>query len=290
MVRSKEHLGALLGLAVAMGCGRLGYDHLDENPNTGDTDAQADWVFLDNSQASFDLGDYAGSTVQLVWNGEQVEFAGSPPFDTTGFGLYVSAPFDTGDETAVWETLSWIPEAPHGKPLPELGASDSGYASGGASMADNILLLHMDDTTLAQDSLVIDMSGSDHDGRIILDGQQASSIGGEFNDAFDLDRDAWVSLDGNYFDFGTSDFTYSVWVKMYPCSDSNDNKIALGGAGTNDRPHMWLGSLCPEQCPGGDHAFMNFLDDSRDGPSLSVCSGVRLDDGQWHHLATNWKG
>jgi hypothetical protein len=48
---------------------------------------------------------------------------------------------------------------------------------------------------------------------------------------------------------------------------------------------MWIGSLCPEQCAGGDGAFMNFLDDSRSGPSLNVCSGIVLDDGAWHHLA-----
>ncbi len=285
MVRRAEHLGTLLGLAMAMGCGRVGFDHIDlvgELPPDG---SDADWVFLDKSQPSFDQGEYGAGTAQLAWSGEQVEFAGAPPFAPNGIGVYISAPFDTGNREAVWETLAWIPSAPHGKPLPDVGATDSGYSEGAVSMADNILLLHLDDTTLNQDAVVADSSGENHNGRIVLDGEVANSTGGEFHDALDLDRDAWVSLDGNYFDYGTSDFTYSVWVKMRPCADSNDNKIALGGAGTNDRPHMWLGSLCPEQCPEGDHAFMNFLDDSRNGPSLSVCSGVRLDDGEWHHLA-----
>jgi hypothetical protein len=266
-----------------MGCGRVGFDAVEKNGDTV-TDAQADWIFIDKSQDTFDLGDYGGGTAQLSWDGLQVEFAGSPPYDAGRFGLFVSASFDTGDKNAVWETLSWIPNAPLSRPLPELGASDSGYAEGEVDMTDNILLLHLDESALGQDALVLDKSGKDHDGRIVLDGELASSAEGEFNDALDLDRDAWVSLDGNYFDFGTSDFTYSIWVKMRPCSESNDNKIAMGGAGTGDRPHMWIGTLCPDTCPGGDGAFMNFLDDSRDGPSLNVCSGVNLGDGNWHHL------
>ena len=279
-----EHVAFLLGLIAAVGCGRVGFDKINAEDGS-ETDAQTDWIFVDKTQDAFDLGDYGAGMTQLTWDGIQVEFAGSPPYDASGFGLFVSATFDTGDKNAVWESLSWIPNAPQGRPLPELGAADSGYAEGGIDMRNNILLLHLDESAATQDAPVFDKSGEGHEGRIILDGETATSIGGEFNRALDLDRDAWVSLDGNYFDFGTSDFTYSVWVKMRPCAESNDNRIAMGGAGTNDRPHMWIGSLCPETCLGGDGAFMNFLDDSRNGPTLNVCSGINLGDGDWHHLA-----
>jgi hypothetical protein len=152
-------------------------------------------------------------------------------------------------------------------------------------MADNILLLHLDDQGVLQDDQVVDSSGMAHHGSIVLDGQAVTSVEGAYGRAFDLDRDAWVRLDGSFFDFGTSDFTYSIWVKMRDCAASNDNRIAIGGAGSVDRPHMWLGASCPAKCSGGDDAHMNFLDDSRMGPSLETCTGVVLDDGKWHHMA-----
>jgi hypothetical protein len=152
-------------------------------------------------------------------------------------------------------------------------------------MRDNILLLHFDDITDSNGDLIADSSGQEHDGVLVFDGQTAGPLDGTFGQGLDLQRDAWVSLDGNYFDYGTADFTYSVWVKMLPCSESNDNRIALGGAGAGDDPHMWLGVLCPDSCPNGDGAFMNWLDASRDGPRVEACTGVVLDDGDWHHLA-----
>lgn len=275
-MRLRIHRYAALALcALSIACGRLGY----EPP------ADTEWSFVDAEQGAFDLGEYNAGSAPLTWNGEQIEFAGAPPQGPDQFGMYVSAVFDTGDDDTVWETLAWQPDAPYGKPLPDGGASDEGYPTGGVSMAGNILLLHLDNPATADGQQVVDSSGMEHHGRMVYDGQEAFSTAGEFNRAFDLERDAWVTLDGDYFDFGTGDFTYSVWVKMRDCADSNDNRIALGGAGTDDRPHMWIGAKCPEQCPGGDGAFMNFLDDTRTGPSLDVCSGVVLDDGAWHHLA-----
>ncbi len=274
-MRYTKSCGVFALFALSIGCGRLGYD----------SPSQSEWVFVDGDQATFDLGDYNSGSVPLVWSGEQIEFAGPPPFDTGQFGMYVSAVFDTGDDGSVWETLAWQPDAPYGKPLPDSGAGDSGYPAGSVSMADNILLLHLDSAALADGDRIIDSSGLGNHGQLVLDGQGATRTAGEFSGALDLDRDAWVTLDGNYFDFGTGDFTYSIWVKMRDCAESNDNRIAMGGAGTDDMPHMWIGALCPEECPDGDGAFMNFLDDTRAGPSLNVCSGVVLTDGAWHHLA-----
>jgi len=302
MRRRTGHLGVLTLFVLTLGCGRVQYEQLDavsrpdaspvdstvDSTVTVDSSDPSDWVFVDDDQANFDLGDYGAGTAPLVWSGEQLELAGPPPFDPTLFGLYVSAPFDTGDATALWQTLAWQPDAPHGRPLPDSGGSDSGYPLGGVSMAENILLLHLDGTSLADGDTVVDSSGLGNDGQIVLAGHAASRTAGVFDGALDLERDAWVTLDGNYFDFGTGDFTYSIWVKMRDCAQSNDNRIAMGGAGdggAGDRPHMWIGALCPERCPGGDSAYMNFLDDSRDGPRLEVCSGVVLTDGQWHHLA-----
>jgi len=258
-------------LALVAGCGRFGFD-----------EAASTWVFTDEEQATFELGDFSAGT---SWSGDQVQLAGAPPFDPATIGIYVSRPFETHSSSTVWDTLAWVPDAPYGRPLPDAGGSDTGYAEG-ASMAANILLLHLDGAASATNGdTVTDSSGSGHHGEVVLAGQGAAHIAGQFAQALDLDRDAWVTLDGNYFDLGTGDFTYSVWVKMYACSESNDNRVALGGGGAGDAPHMWIGALCPDACNGNDGAFMNFLDSSRNGPSLNACTGVVLEDGGWHHLA-----
>lgn len=269
--------GWLAALVLIAGCGRLGFD--GQGART--------WSFVDEDQAGFDLGRYDAGSVTLAWSGGEVQLAGSPPFDRASHGMYISRPFDTGDDTAIWETLAWVPDAPLGRPLPAAGGGDVGYVEAAVSMADNILLLNLDgEGDVAHDEVVADRSGRNHDGRIVLAGQSARHIAGAFGQALDLDRDAWVTLDGNFFDFGTGDFTYSVWLKNFDCAASNDNRIAMGGAGAGDAPHMWIGALCPDPCGANrDGAFMNFLDSSRNGPSLSPCTGVALEDGQWHHLA-----
>lgn len=256
-------------------CGRLGFE--TDTPTL---------VFVDGDQAAFDRGTYDAGPAVLAWRDGQLTFASEPPFDPSQIGIYVSQPFETGDDRTVWDTLAWVPTGPQGRPLADGGAPDDGYAEGGVNMADNILLLHLDGAGAPDDaSTVADASGHLHHGRIVLAGQTAQHVAGEFNQALDLQRDAWVSLDGSYFDLGTSDFTYAIWVKMFDCAQSNDNRVAMGGAGASDTPHMWIGALCPDPCASRDGAFMNFLDSSRVGPSLSACTGVVLDDGAWHHLA-----
>ncbi len=278
--RNGQYLLAI-AVAVTLGCGRMGFD---------EADVTTDWVFVDQAKSDFDLGDYGSGTAPLEWSGEQVEFAGSPPSSSEIFGVFISATFDTGDALAAWHTLAWQSTGPHGRALPDFGAADEGYDDDGIVMGDNILLLHLDEVTIDDGSPIIDSSGAGNDGQMVFAGQAASTALGEFGGALDLDRDAWVSLDGVNFNFGTGDFTYSIWVKMRDCDQSNDNRIAMGGGGADDSPHMWIGVRCPEVCPDGDGAFMNFLDESRTGPSLQVCTGVALDDGAWHHLVGVKKG
>jgi len=262
----------VVGLA---GCGRFGFE--------------SQYVFTDDTQVEFDRGTYDAGTAALAWRGDRVALA-SAPFDTTGVGVYLSRPFDTGDDAAGWETLAVTPVAPHGRALLGGGAAEQGYAEDNADMTGDVLLLHLDGMSVADGGAVSDSSGHAHDGQMIFDGQGASQVAGAFGQALDISRDAYVTLDGNYFDFGAGDVTYAVWVKMFDCSQSNDNRIAIGGAGAGDSPHAWLGALCPEQCPGGDGAYMNIYDATRSGASVSACSGVRLDDGAWHHLASVKQG
>jgi hypothetical protein len=259
-------------LALTAACGRLGFEEVPI------------LEFVDDEQAHFDQGQYGAGAAVLEYHDGFVRLA--EPFDPKAAGIFVSRPFDTGSPDAVWQTLAWIPRAPTGKPLPDNRGSDEGYAADAVDMTGSILLLHLDgDGAPGQGTKVVDRSGKAHDGLIVLAGQNVSHVPGVFGSGLDIERDAYVSVDGTRFDFGTGDFTYAIWVRMYDCAQSNDNRIAMGGGGAGDRPHMWIGARCPETCADKDGAFMNFLDDTRVGPTLSPCTGTSLEDGGWHHLA-----
>ncbi len=287
-MQSLLYVAALL-VATAGACGRLNFDAVDDAAATSD----AEWIFRVEDRAGFALGDYSAGDTLLAWDGTQVEFAADPPYASSGVGVYISQTFDTGAVGAKWDTLAWIPSAPTAKPLAASGGTDVGYAEGVVDMQDNIVLLHFDDSDLSQGALVLDSSGNNNHGQIVLAGQAVSQSKGRFAGSLDTERDAWVTLPGYYFDFGTGDFTYALWVKMRPCAESNDNMIALGGEDSDSSPHLWLGTSCPDDCPGLDGAHMNFLHhdgDNYNGATLTACTGVALGDGAWHHMASVKRG
>jgi hypothetical protein len=261
---------ALMLLALAA-CGRLGFD---ESPTP--------YVFVDDAQASFDLGTYDTGAVPLAWRDGRVELARAAPFARADVGIFLSRVFDTNDPAATWKTLEYKSPWPQ-RPLPDNEASDSGYAEAGLRMANNILLLHYEGAgDTADGDAVPDASGRLHHGDIVHAGQLARYRPGLFGNALDKDRDSWVRLDGNYFDYGTGGFTYATWVKLFDCTKSRSHREVIGGAGAGDTPHMWIGAQCPDACPGRDGVFMNWLDNTRMGGTVSSCSGVVLDDGNWH--------
>jgi hypothetical protein len=270
---------ALVLLAVAA-CGRLGFD---------DTDTPQ-YVFVDDGQALFDRGTYDTGAIPLAWRDGRVELAGAGPFTRADVGLFVSRIFDTSDPAAVWQTLAYRSPWPQ-RPLPDNEASDVGYAQGDLRMVNNILLLHHDgagDTT--DGDIVPDASGQLHHGNIVHAGEFARYRPGLFGSALEKDRDSWVRFDGNYFDYGTTGFTYATWVKLFDCSQSRSHREVIGGAGAGDTPHMWIGVRCPDTCPGRDGFHMNWLDNTRMGGSVAGCSGVVLDDGNWHLIVGTKSG
>jgi hypothetical protein len=269
---------ALLLVAVAA-CGRVGFD--------GDTQV---YVFVDDTEGEFDLGTYDAGPLPLAWAEGRVQFAGPAPYARSDVGIYLSAVFDTGDPGAAWDTIAFASPSPQ-RPLPGGEGSDTGYTDGALSMVENILLLRYDGSGIAANGdPVPDASGRQHHGDIVLAGEGARYSPGVFGNALDKERDSWVHLDGNYFDYGTGGFTYATWVKLFDCSRSRSHREVIGGAGAGDTPHMWIGALCPGTCADGDGIFMNWLDSAREGGTVSACSGVVLDDGQWHMIAGTKEG
>jgi Concanavalin A-like lectin/glucanases superfamily len=270
---------ALVLLALAA-CGRLGFD------NT----VQPQYLFVDDTQVAFDRGTYDTGVVPLVWRDGRVELAPAAPFTRNDVGVYLSRIFDTNDPTATWQTLGYTSPWPQ-RPLPDNEGTETGYAEASLRMVNNILLLHYEGTgdTVHGDQ-VPDASGRLHHGQIVHAGEGARYRPGLFGNALDKDRDSWVRLDGGYFDYGTGGFTYATWVKLFDCTRSRSHREVIGGAGTGDTPHMWIGVLCPDSCTGRDGVFMNWLDNTRMGGTVSTCSGAVLDDGNWHLIVGTKEG
>ena len=90
-------------------------------PATSETgDPSGDVEFTDDDEADFSGGtfsdvEYAGERVRLV-SGETS-------------GQFQSRVFDAGAD-ARWQLLSWRPDAPYAKALPDNGGAESGYAEG----------------------------------------------------------------------------------------------------------------------------------------------------------------
>jgi hypothetical protein len=82
--------------------------------------------------------------------------------------------------------------------------------------------------------------------------------------------------DTSVMDFGTGNFSYSVWVKT--SQDCTGNKVYVGqrDGGGGARPSVWMG------CNGNNHMQFD-VDDSNDDEG-AVESSTTINDGQWHHL------
>ena len=108
-------------------------------------------TFTDDTSGSFSAGTFSNTQ----WN------SGTGVVDLTSGGLtaqtgtYTSAVKDAG-ASQTWTTLNWVPSAPYNKELPNNRAAEAGYFAGNASMAGNMLLMHMNDAS----GIITDSSGT----------------------------------------------------------------------------------------------------------------------------------
>ena len=111
--------------------------------------------FIDNIASAFNAGTFSNTQ----WN------SGVNAVDLTNSGLsaktgtYTSSIKNAGTPQT-WTNFTWTPGAPYGKELPNNGASESAYPSGNATMTNNVLLMHMNETS----GSIADASGSNNNG------------------------------------------------------------------------------------------------------------------------------
>lgn len=209
---------------------------------------------------------------------------------TTLTGRFESAPIDSMDPAAQWETLSWRTDAPVGQPLPAGGGSDvDAFARGGVDMVDNVLLLRFDpDGALFDGASLPDHSGRGHHATLFDGDGTARHVAGRFGQALELQGPDYLRIDdaASHVDFDVVDFTWSAWVKLPPCQgtgSNNDNMIVIGAEQQVRGSHLWMGRWCTqaESCSGRP-AFVAY--DSSNFGTTKICHHNRMDDGQWHHM------
>lgn len=97
-------------------------------------------TITDNSVSTFNTGNYSSTVFDNTNNWVQLASGGSA-------GMYTSGVKDGGSDSATWSTFSWVPQFPNDKELPNNGGKETGYPSGNADMAGNVLLFHLNEAS-----------------------------------------------------------------------------------------------------------------------------------------------
>lgn len=264
-----------------------GLDSSSDGPPGGDVELRDDAL-----RGEFGSGDMQG----VVWADDRLTLVAN---ETQG--TFLSRVFDAG-ASATWHSVQWLPDGPYGKPLPNGGAAESGYLEGGVDMADNVLLMHFDEAGEWGDGVgVLDDSGAGSHGAVVTDGQPLGLVPGVIGTALDDDADGRISIPtarAPALAFGSSDFTWALWVRMdSPCTS---NHVYMGvddaDTGFNLGPHLWLGCTDDpwDECPGNvgspraGGVLRSIHSNQSDGGFF--CSQSAIDGDVWHHLVVVKQG
>lgn len=225
----------------------------------------------------------AGVLVELAWSDALGLAASSVD------GRLDSRVFGVGDDVE-WTSITWVPAAPYGRPLPDGGASESAYESGNADMSDLVLLMHLDDIERDEvGAYVLDTSGVGTNAYVREGAMDLT--GGVFGRALhDMPAEGTPYLSASAANLvpGTSDFTWSTWVRTDSCGTgatfvSVDDPINLAGTTS-----IWFECVAGSGCGNAVGVVAAAARFGGSGPV--ACSTTRIDDGQWHHLAMRKEG
>lgn len=178
------------------------------------SDGTAGLILVDQTDDDNALTGFGGGTYNLTQWDEENALAELQADQTSGY--FTSRIIDAGASTS-WSALSWTPQMPYGKELPDDNKSESGYSEGNADMTGNVLLMHMNEAG----GTINDYSGNGNDG--IVENDVSYSAEGIFNTAlnFSWGRVYIASLNPA----STSDITITAWFKTV----SGGTIAALGG-------------------------------------------------------------
>jgi hypothetical protein len=142
-------------------------------------------------------------------------------------GFFESEVFDNLEPRA-WKTISWVTQRPYGKPLPGGRVNETGYASGNASMGDNVLLLRFDEAFAS--SMFGDASGRNHPAACVT-GPTCPVAGGvgRFRRGARFDGVNDMLRANDHPDFETDQVTLETWVRVLGPPGGNASTLISKG-------------------------------------------------------------
>ncbi|MEK7122638.1 MAG: LamG-like jellyroll fold domain-containing protein [Patescibacteria group bacterium] len=233
-------------------------------------EAQVATQFIDDTQSEFDRGVY----VNTLWNGTALALSSAPS------GTYTSAVFDART-SAPWTALAWTPLAPFGKPLPNSGQSEVGYAQANASMASNGALWHLNE----QSGVIADSSGNSRNSTV----QSGITYGtqGVYGTALTFNGAAYADFPSVFphspHAADITEFTVELWMRSTVNPASAGVMVWEG----------WGGTFVVQVNAAGEISFVvkqtRYNCGDYNGAWIGInTSPATYTNGQWHHVAARY--
>ncbi len=226
-------------------------------------------TFIDDTQDEFD----AGTHNETQWNATNNWVELTETGKTNGLGSYTSSIKDAGG-IASWDKISWTPQQPYYKELPNNKGQESGYPTGNADMTGNVLLLHMNE----ESGTIVDYSGEGNNGTTY--GGVTYGAEGKFNTALEFDGvDDYVEVpDDDSLDI-TDAITIEAWVNTN--LQGEYRKIATKGNASDSSFYLSQGS-------GGYKTYFGAR--NQDSDLKYAVYDQYLPIGEWVHLVGTYDG
>ena len=222
---------------------------------------------IDDTEAEFNAGDYHNTQWKPASSRMELDSTGL----TEGSGYYTSSVKD-GGSNASWDNISWVADRPVGKELPNDSNSETAYNTGNADMANNNLLMHLnDDPAYAGDKITGSSAG--HNNGVLytsdsLDKADTGKLGGALQ--FDGDGDYILIPDADGLD-STRDLTISAWVKP----DATNGTII-------SKKHDAVSTIYTLKLSSGKFLFST---QGTHGETRTYATDDSFSTGQWLHVA-----
>lgn len=160
--------------------------------------------FIDSGQSSFDAGNYD----RVMYSGINDALALDSIGLSDGVGTYTSALKNINNVNLL--SLSWTPNAPYGKPLPNNQQSETSYPAANVNMGGNVLLFHGDETLGA--STFTDYSGLNNNG--VCGTKCPQVVAGKINSGLSFNvATAWIAVANSASLNPSNNITIEAWVK-----------------------------------------------------------------------------
>jgi hypothetical protein len=242
---------------------RVGGTSLEGDPMDASTN-----VTLHGSLEELHISQVALSSSEIAQHAQAIPTSGSYTSD-----------LKQASESVDWQTLSWTPERPTGKPLPDNQDTETNYAQGNIDMSANLLLAHLDEDSGATS---FENAADGSQGTCVSGSCPSTSSEGIFHQALSFDGTDDVIQFSSTSDLTlASQQTVLTWFKWNEGGTNNWRRLVGKGYGTQRNYGLWVH---PDQ---GLILYQVYSDGGTQ--TCNALTTTTFDD-QWHFLAGTYNG